>query len=209
MLHKLFKTLSPMFRERRSFTDSELSKPELEQVRQVSTHIPQSMQLAANMLTAPAAMMQLTPEEAAVVVGYMRPQFIPMGTTFIHEGEREDVDFMLLVLDGEVTVENIVVSRTTPITVTVLGAGSMHGELGLIDGRPRSASCTASTDVRCAILTRDDAKKLLDEHPRIGAKLMMAIAVRIGERLRDNTEKLKRYAQLTKAMQQEIDRLMP
>jgi hypothetical protein len=31
--------------------------------------------------------------------------------------------------------------------------------------------------------------------------------MRTGERLRDNTQKLKKYAQLTKAMQQEIDHL--
>ena len=131
---------------------------------------------------------------------------IPM---FIREGDEEDTGFMVLVLDGEVTVENIVVSRVSPITLTVLGPGSMHGELGLIDGLPRSASCTASSDLRCAILTREGMLQLLKDDPRIGAKLMMAISMRIGDRLRDNTEKLKKYVQLTKTMQQEIDRLMP
>jgi hypothetical protein len=50
---------------------------------------------------------------------------------------------------------------------------------------------------------------LLETHPKICAKLMIAISVRIGERLRDNTEKLKKYVQLTKVMQEEIDYLMP
>ncbi|MBK7657090.1 MAG: hypothetical protein IPJ18_20800 [Betaproteobacteria bacterium] len=68
---------------------------------------------------------------------------------------------------------------------------------------------TASTKLRCAILTREAMEELLKDHPKIGAKLMMAIAMRIGDRLRDNTEKLKKYVQLTKTMQQEIDRLMP
>ncbi len=116
---------------------------------------------------------------------------------------------MVLVLDGEVTVESIVVSRVSPITVTVLGPGSMHGDVGLIDGLPRSASCTASTDLRCAVLTRAGMTQLLDDRPKICAKLMRAIAMRTGERLRDNTEKLKKYVQLTKAMQQEIDHLLP
>ena len=165
--------------------------------------------LAAEMLMSPPALMQLNLKEAQVVVQYMRPQFIPEGTTFIREGDTEDNDFMVLVLDGEVTVENIVVSRVSPITVTVLGPGSMHGELGLIDGLPRSASCTASSELRCAILTRDAMRQLLADEPVIGAKLMMAIAMRIGDRLRDNTEKLKKYVQLTRSMQQEIDRLLP
>lgn len=168
-----------------------------------------TLEIAAEMLTAPSALMQLSRAEARAVARYMQPRFIAEGTVFIREGDARDTGFMLLVLDGEVTVENIVVSRVTPITVTVLGAGSMHGELGLIDGLPRSASCTASTDLQCVVLTRDSLLQLLKDDPAMGAKLMMAIAMRIAGRLRDNTEKLKKYVQLTKAMQQEIDHLMP
>ena len=166
-----------------------------------------TLEIAAEMLTAPSALMQLSPAEARVVVAYMRPRFIADGTVFIREGDDQDTGFMVLVLDGEVTVENIVVSRVAPITVTVLGAGSMHGDLGLIDGLPRSASCTASTDLHCMVLTREGVLQLVKDDPRMGAKLMLAIAMRIAARLRDNSEKLKRYVQLTNAMQQEIEHL--
>ena len=165
-----------------------------------------SAERAAEMLRAPSALLQLSPDEARTVVGYMRPHRIPEGTTFIRERDIERTDFMLLVLDGEVTVESIVVSRSEPLTVTVLGPGSLIGEMGLLDGEPRSASCTATTEVRGAILTRDALKQLLDNEPRTAAKLMMAISLRIAERMRESTEKLKMYAQLTQAMQQEINR---
>ncbi|GEM_PF-406186 len=168
-----------------------------------------ALETAAELLTAPSAMLQLSLAEARAVARYMRPRFIREGTVFIREGDAEGTGFMVLVLDGEVTVENIVVSRVSPITVTVLGAGSMHGELGLIDGLPRSASCTASSDLQCVILTREAMLQLLTDDPKMGAKLMMAIAMRVAGRLRDNTQKLKKYVQLTKAMQQEIDHLMP
>lgn len=165
--------------------------------------------LAAEMLTAPSALMQLSLEEAYVVARYMQPMQIAQGTVFIREGERHNTGFMVLVLEGEVTVESIVVSRVSPITMSVLGPGSMHGDLGLIDGLPRSASCTASTDLNCAVLTREAIAQLLQANPTICAKLMMAIAMRIGDRLRDNTDKLHKYVQLTKAMQQELDHLLP
>lgn len=168
-----------------------------------------TLEIAAEMLTAPSALMQLSQAEARVVARYMQPRFIAEGTVFIREGDAQDTGFMLLVLDGEVMVENIVVSRVTPMTVTVLGAGSMHGDLGLIDGLPRSASCTAASDLHCVVLTRDSLLQLLRDDPAMGAKLMMAIAMRIAQRLRDNTEKLKKYVQLTKTMQQEIDHLLP
>ena len=164
---------------------------------------------AAEMLTAPSALMQLSHEEARRVVAYMRPHKIPEGTTFIREGNRDQTDFMLLVLDGEVTVETIVVSRTQPITVTVLGPGALIGEMGLLDGSPRSASCTAMSALRCAILTRDAMNQLLNDDPRTAAKLMMAISMRIAQRLRESQDKLKLYAQLTQAMNEEINDLMP
>jgi len=139
----------------------------------------------------------------------MQPRRIAEGTTFIREGDAQNTDFMLLVLDGEVTIESIVVSRTQPITVTVLGPGSLIGEMGLLDGAPRSASCTAVTDLRCAMLNRAALNQLLDDDPRTAAKLMLAISTRIAERMRENQEKLKLYAQLTQAMNEEINELMP
>ncbi len=168
-----------------------------------------TMDLAARMLTAPSALMQLSPFEAGVVVRYMRPRPIASGTEFIREGDVEDTDFMVLILDGEVTVESLVVSSLSQRTVTVQGPGSMHGELSLLDGQPRSATCTACTDLRCAVLTREAMMRLLQDDPRIGAKLMMAMAMRISDRLRDNTDKLNKFVQLTKALQQEIDHLRP
>lgn len=164
---------------------------------------------AANLLIAPTALMQLTKQEAKVVVSYMLPRKIVSGTTFIREGTKDDTGYMILLLEGEVTVENIVVSRKSPVTVTVLGPGSLIGEMGLLDGQARLASCIASTDVRCAVLSRSALEKLSQEQPETACKLLLAISSRISERLRETSEKLKMYSQLVQAMQQEIDHLMP
>lgn len=163
-------------------------------------------ELAARLLIAPTALMQLSPEEALTVVSYMTPHKIPAGTTFITEGDQTDTGYMALLLEGEVTVENIVVCRSTPVTVTVLGPGSLIGEMRLVDDRARLASCTASTDALCAILSRAALEKLGSDDPRTAAKLMFAVSLRIAERLRETSEKLKMYSQLVLAMQQEIDR---
>ncbi len=165
--------------------------------------------LAAKLLRAPSALMRLSHDEARVVVSYMQPELIQEGTAFIKEGDTRNTGFMVLTLDGEVIVETIVVSRVHPITVTVLGAGSLLGEMGLLDGEPRSASCIAGTDVRCAILSRESLQELMNDNPPVAAKFMMAVSLRIAERLRETADKLKMYAQLTQAMQEEIDHLLP
>lgn len=162
---------------------------------------------AAQLLCAPEGLMRLSLDEARVVVRYMTPRFISAGTTFIKEGDAGDGGFMALLIQGDVVVEQITVKRTEPITVRVLGPGSLVGEMGLVDNEPRSASCTASTNVMCAILTRDAIDHMITEEPLVAAKLLMSMSSHIAERLRNTSRQLKLYARLASAMQLEIDQL--
>lgn len=205
MFKKLFSRTPDAFSEteQQTILDEELAE------RMLKTDGSDSAELAAELLAAPAAMMRLSLEEARIVVSYMNPRQFSEGTVFIQEGDKHNTDFLVLVLDGEVTVESIVVSRTTPVTTAVLGAGSLLGEMGIVDGEPRSATCTATSEMRAALLSRSALEQLITDQPAIGAKFMMSISLRIAERLRDTSDKLKLYAQLAQAMQQEIDRLMP
>jgi CRP/FNR family cyclic AMP-dependent transcriptional regulator len=169
-----------------------------------ATQGSEAADLAARLLMAPTALMQLTLPEARMVVRYMQPQILAKGTVFIREGDVRDTGFLMLLLDGEVTVETRVVSRVEPIVITLLGPGSLIGELGMFDGLPRYASCIAATQLRCAILTRESLNRLMQEHGGIAAKLLLAVSLRIGARLREVTDKLKLYVQLTHVMDQEI-----
>ena len=187
--------LKTFFKKKLNPSDSEMRE---------ETEGSASADLAAELLIAPTALMQLTREDARVVVRYMQPQLVKEGTAFIREGDVRDTGFMMLLLHGEVTVETLVVSRVEPIIITVLGAGSLIGELGLVDGHPRYASCVAATPLRAAIMTRDSLALLMSEEPAVAAKLILSVSQRIGIRLREITEKLKMYVQLTQAMEQEI-----
>lgn len=197
-----------LFRSKKSITSASPEKLKPTQRMRVIEG-SSTAELAAQLLIAPTALMQLTYEEAFTVVSYMTPRKIPMGTTIIREGDKTDTGYMMLLLEGEVTVENIVVSRRAPVTVTVLGPGSLIGEMGMVDGRARLATCIASTDAHCAILSRAALEKLSEENPQTATKLMFAVSLRVSERLRETSEKLKTYTQLVQAMQQEIDHLMP
>lgn len=164
---------------------------------------------AARWLRAPSALAQLNEDDALTVVGFMRPRRFDAGTTLIRQGETGDTGFMVLVLAGEVTVETQQAGRAGLVTLNVLGPGSLIGEMALVDGEARSATCTASTAVSCAVLTRDALVALIAEQPTTGAKLMTAIALRLAERLREASQKLQVHAKLVLTLQQEIDTLMP
>ena len=167
-----------------------------------------SAEAAADMLRAPTALMQLTEAQAHTVVKYMRPLIIPEGTVIFEEGDQDETGYMLLIIGGEVTVETLIVSRQTPDTLSVLGPGSLIGEMALFDGAARSATCTATTLVRCAVLTREALEDLTQNEPVVAAHLMTAIGQCLTERLRQSHEKVRLYSHLVRTMQKEIDSLI-
>jgi CRP-like cAMP-binding protein len=80
--------------------------------------------------------------------------------------------------------------------------------MGVLDGAPRSATCTATTDIYAAVLSRTALMRLLKDEPRVGARLLLAISKRMADRLRETTRKLKTFAQMNKALQQELQVVM-
>ncbi|MDO9133231.1 Crp/Fnr family transcriptional regulator [Hydrogenophaga sp.] len=165
---------------------------------------------AADLLRSTTELIQLSPAEALTVVAYMELRRCAEGEAIIRQGHSGGQDgFMALVIEGEVTVEAVTVSRTEPHTVNVLGPGHLMGEMSLMDGEARSATCIASTEVRCAVLTRTALQSLMAEEPTTAAKLLSAVAQRLSQRLRENDTKLQLYGQLVLSMQQEIEKLIP
>jgi CRP/FNR family transcriptional regulator, cyclic AMP receptor protein len=105
-------------------------------------------------------------------------------------------------------VEALSTNLSSPITVTVLGPGTTIGELSLMDGGVRSLSCTASGNTRCATLTKRMLQNMALDHPQVATKLMSIIFIGVSVRLRDLTEKLKRYVRLNQTMNEELRETM-
>lgn len=160
---------------------------------------------AAALLITEGALVELSAADAREVVSYMRPERIKAGEVVIREGESTRNDFMALVLDGEVTVENSVAAAHDSMVVSILGPGGLIGDMGIIDGGPRSATCTASTDLALAVLTREALTRLMDTHPSVAARLLLAMSKRLADHLRETNRKLMTFAQVSKALQQELD----
>lgn len=160
---------------------------------------------AAALLVTEGALVELSAADAREVVSYMRPQRVGAGQIVIRAGETRRNDFMALVLHGEVTVENAPAASHEGMVVSVLGPGSLIGEMGLVDGGPRSATCTANSDLVLAVLTREAVLHMMDARPAVAARLMLAIAKRIADHLRDTNRKLMTLARVSKALQQELD----
>lgn len=166
---------------------------------------PTWVERAARLLITPAALVQLSLDDARKVVGYMKHGVIAPGTTFVREGDEQGSDHLLLVLAGEVQVKSHDPSRQSQgVVVRVVGEGSLIGELGLLDGQARSVDCIALTELQVGVLYRSDFMRLLEEDPRLGNRLLLAIHTRTAARLREITNKFKLFVQMNKVMSAEL-----
>jgi CRP/FNR family transcriptional regulator, cyclic AMP receptor protein len=143
----------------------------------------------------------ITRAEASIAASYMRARQYSDGKALVLEGDTEHCDHMLWILHGEAVVEALpTTSSSAPITMTVLGPGATIGELSLMDGGPRSLTCTASGDIRCAVLTQTMLQRMGQEHPEVALKLVSSVFIGMTLRMRDLTEKLKRFIRLNQTM---------
>ena len=70
------------------------------------------------------------------------------------------------------------------MVVAVLKSNDIVGEMGLIDGEPRSATVTAIKDSLITIITREHFENLSKENPNALMPIMRVLARRLRETLR-------------------------
>jgi CRP-like cAMP-binding protein len=161
---------------------------------------------AAELLHSPPALLGLSAEEAKAVVAAMQLFDIPKGATLIEEQDKQDTGQMFLILSGEVSVE-VDHLGPAPVPISVLGAGSLIGEMALLDGQPRSTHCTALSEVQAAGLSRAGLDALIQSRPRVAARLLAEVGCIVSNRLRALSDQLRIYARLADSQQREIARL--
>ena len=63
--------------------------------------------------------------------------------------------------------------------LTILRQGNSFGEIGLIDGLPRSAGVSAMGTVECYFLPRAEFLAALEENPEIALGMLPALAAMV------------------------------
>jgi CRP-like cAMP-binding protein len=132
----------------------------------------------------------LTREAAMHIVELLKTQHVAAGTILMEEGMDDNGD-MAIVLEGEALVVNAVEGADEALVLSEIGPGAVVGELGILDGKPRSATVTAVTDMDIAVLDRGALAQLIDTCPGVACSLLSAMIVRIGERLRATNARVR------------------
>lgn len=140
-----------------------------------------------------------TPQEADILGQAMLLVRAQPGQVLIAEDEPSD--WMMLLLSGTVDVGKRKVGAAGAqepgdnARLAVLKEGAVLGEMSMLDGEPRYASCWALSEVEAAVLTRAAVARLITTHPGVGAKLLVKITQLLAQRLRNTSNQLLRLLQ--------------
>ena len=126
------------------------------------------------------------------------------GQLLIAEGEASD--WMMMLLSGTVDVRKRKVGAEADETepgnaarLAVIKEGAVIGEMSMLDGEPRYASCRALSEVEAAVLSRASVSYLIEHYPTIGAKLLVKLTQLLAQRLRNTSGKLVKALQKLRA----------
>ena len=152
MLEQLASTLQ--FQQRRAFSELHIDPSEL--LRKVR-------------------LFEETPaDEFDYISGCLIERTIPAGEDVVREGDHDNS--MFLIARGVIRV--IGERDGQAAELNTLAGGDFFGEMALLTGEPRSATCRAVTVCALYELRRDDLDKISDVCPAMAKSLVEAIAVR-------------------------------
>ncbi|MGB7543545.1 MAG: cyclic nucleotide-binding domain-containing protein [Burkholderiales bacterium] len=128
--------------------------------------------------------------EIQLMSGFMRVYRATPGAEIIREGESGD--FMILLIEGRIEVFKQ--DRwNSPRLIALIGPGQSLGEMSMIDGEPRFASCIAGETCLLAVLSRENLARIILEQPTLGAKILMELVLMLSQRLRHTSARLVGY----------------
>ncbi len=128
-----------------------------------------------------------SPAEVRLLSHFMDVYRAQPGMEIIQEGDGGD--FMLMLIEGKVEVQKR--DRwNTPQLIAVVEAGKTLGEMSMIDGEPRFATCVAIEPALFAVLTRENLARIIVEQPMLGAKILMELVLMMSQRLRSTGVRL-------------------
>ena len=119
--------------------------------------------------------------EVVLAARYFSISKIEEGEAIFNEGDAGT--FMCIVNSGNVSVLKANLDEEA-VEIASLRKGRTFGEMAVLDGERRSATCVAATDCILLTLSRDSLDKMLVDVPKTAAKVIRAVAVSLSKRLR-------------------------
>lgn len=126
----------------------------------------------------------LNSEDAETLMGALQARTCQAHETIFWAGDAGTEFFIIKTGRIHLAIQDDT-GRETPLAS--LGPGDYFGEVSLLDGGPRTATCRAATEVHLLVLAREPFYRFLETHPRAALHLLETL----GRRQRENLELLR------------------
>ncbi len=113
-------------------------------------------------------------------------QYMKKGQIILKEGNRSD--FAFIIVNGQVEISRKRKDGNVEV-IDILGQNDIFGEMGMIDGRPRSATVTALENSKVTMISREDLNIMTRKDPNAWFPIVKAMSAR----LRRSTTQEKKY----------------
>lgn len=130
-----------------------------------------------NVVTAAGAPSRVSLGGFARLAGIGERRAFAAGSVLMRQGEESSC--MFVILGGTVSVVREHPHISTPIALAHLGPGEIVGEMGLLDGDPRSATVTALEDTLAVEISGEVLQAIVAEHPDVYASLTRVLSKRL------------------------------
>jgi CRP/FNR family cyclic AMP-dependent transcriptional regulator len=138
----------------------------------------------------------LSPTELDALHDRLEKRAVPKGEKVFNEGSQGNE--MYLITKGEVEIS---ISRNeSKLVLAELQESSFFGEMALITDKPRTATAVAMVDSDIYVLTKEEFQRLLVKDPQLSARILLAIAEILCDRIQSTNENLETYFLINRAI---------
>ena len=134
--------------------------------------------------------MDLDWNDIEAMANYVQCYEVSAGTIIFKEGDPGS--YMCLLVKGEVEVFKYD-EQGKPHRIVQISRGRTVGEMSIIDGEPRSATCIASQASVILLLTKDSYARMIHDKPVLAVHILSRIAKLVSQRLRGASGQLVEY----------------
>jgi CRP-like cAMP-binding protein len=124
----------------------------------------------------------MTEKELAIVKVALSRRIYAGGEVIFREGDTSDE--LYTIAKGSASVRLRLSGSERETRLITFSAGTVFGEVALLDREARSATVEADEELVCYVLTRASFEKLTAEHPAVAIKLLTNLGREISGRLR-------------------------
>jgi CRP/FNR family transcriptional regulator, cyclic AMP receptor protein len=160
----------------------------------------------ADLLGSDTAFVGMPRADAIRVAEMMAMREYNLGELLTQEGD-ENRGLLMLVVEGEAKITSKIVNGVDTLVYRRATPGHLIGEVGFIDGRAHSATCTAVVDMYVAVLKREQLALLLEREPKSALQLMAGLLKIMAQRVRHANMTIQTLGVVHLGLQNEIQAL--